>query len=220
MEEFIFDNYTLKISYDDNTNILSFDLSTSKSILSYETKIDLNNFDNSNDVVSNYDMILYFLRKSYKNKDSIQIPSISSSSYNIRENVVSSIRSPHFVGIYGNSFLSSSSPITTSHKYKKQCISPTTSTNINNYIDPEIKFVPYIGYIEILFNSKYKNFKIYLKEKFDIYSYSCKLNDQIIRLKKIIERQKEMFSILYAIPELSDVVKKIISKEELEEISK
>jgi hypothetical protein len=29
-----------------------------------------------------------------------------------------------------------------------------------------------------------------------------------------------MFSILYAIPELSDVVKKIITKEKLEEISK
>jgi hypothetical protein len=80
MEEFIFDNYTLKISYDDNTNILSFDLSTSKSILSYETKIDLNNFDNSNDVMRNYDMILYFLRKSYKNNDSRSIFNSSSDS--------------------------------------------------------------------------------------------------------------------------------------------
>ena len=73
-----------------------------------------------------------------------------------------------------------------------------------------IKITPYIGYIELSFSSRFnnENFKIFLKEKIDISLIEEKFNNQIIKLKKIIERQKDLFNSLYKIPEVSNIIDK------------
>ena len=185
MEEFKFNDYTLKTIYDDNTNIIIFTLSNTKSIIIYESKIDLNNFNNSNNVQKNYDIILKFLNNSSKYEDN-NIESLS---------------------VFGNSLFHT--PPTTKAPFSNILYVENKSKKQRTNNDYYIKILPNIGFIEIIFNSDFDNinFKIFLKEKtIDFSLIEDKLNTQINRLKNIIEKQKELFNELYKVPEISNII--------------
>jgi hypothetical protein len=224
MEEYKIEDYILKTSYNNNTNILSFDLSNERTIVSYHTKIDLNNFNNSNNVKDNYYMIFKYLNKSSKtkNQDSFLEEPINQVIPYISRSVDSAFVPPIFSSIERHKLQFSTPRPNSSISVNTGVFSLPSNTLIINCDDEPllkknksndyafIKITPYIGYIELSFSSRFnnENFKIFLKEKIDISLIEEKFNNQIIKLKKIIERQKDLFNSLYKIPEVSNIIDK------------
>ena len=66
MEEFNIKGCILKFFF--NNEEIKINVSNSKSIVSYETSIDLNNFNNSNDIEKNYELIYSYFKK-YSNTE-------------------------------------------------------------------------------------------------------------------------------------------------------
>lgn len=68
MEEFNIKGSTLKFLFNKKKEEITINVSHPKSIVSYETSIDLNNFNNSNQIEKNYELIYSYLKK-YSNKE-------------------------------------------------------------------------------------------------------------------------------------------------------
>lgn len=68
MEEFNIKGSTLKFLFNKKKEEITINVSHPKSIVSYETSIDLNNFNNSNDIEKNYELINSYFKK-YSNTE-------------------------------------------------------------------------------------------------------------------------------------------------------
>ena len=81
MEEFNIKGSTLKFLFNKKKEEITINVSHPKSIVSYETSIDLNNFNNSNEIDKNYDLIYsYFNKYSNTKINSTEIKNESNSS--------------------------------------------------------------------------------------------------------------------------------------------